>query len=82
MKEYEKHYQVGGIIKIRREPPFAKRFGFLIDTEHVIQKPPENKINSAMGVWILDKREILRQISFPFYIWTGKTKSIKRQRRT
>lgn len=77
----EKHYQPGNIIKIREEPPKAKRLGFLLHSTHVIQHPPENHINSAMAVWINDKNENLFYLQFPYWIWTGKI-AISKVKRT
>lgn len=68
----EKHYQPGNIIKIREEPPKARKLGFLLGSTHVIQPPPKNHINSAMAVWINDKNEKPFYLQFPYWIWTGK----------
>jgi len=82
MKESEKHYQVGNVIKIIRPPKFAKRFGLTVDTEHVIIKPPEGKLNSGLSIWVNDSRNIPFQIDFYMYVWTGKVVAPKRVRKT
>jgi hypothetical protein len=85
LKAYELHYQEGNIIQIRQEPERAKRYGFLLNSKHVIVKPPENRINTGLSVYVKDKRGIERQLAFPYWFWTGKTiqitlKKIKRKR--
>jgi len=81
MKAHEKHYQVGNIIRIRREPPRPKLSGFYLDTEHVIQKPPTGKLNTGMGVWVKNNQNKIRLLRFQYWFWTGKTEKITRTRR-
>ncbi|MFW6272207.1 MAG: hypothetical protein ACOC2U_00290 [bacterium] len=80
MKASEKYIQPGCKVKIRREPKTARITGFKKDTEHVIQKPPKNKINGHMGVWVKDKRNKLRFLHFQYYVNIAKnSKGIKRK---
>lgn len=90
----ERCYQVGNIIKIRKEPRRAKLFGFTMGSEHVIQNPPKEykghgtSINCHAGIWVHDVSKRLRFLSWEHYYWTGKTNGlnekykIKRKRRT
>jgi hypothetical protein len=74
----ERCYQVGNIIKIRKEPRRAKLFGFTMGTEHVIQNPPKEykghgtSINCHAGVWVNDVSNRLRFLSWEYYFWTGR----------
>jgi hypothetical protein len=81
MKECEKHYQVGNIIRIKREPPKARRYGFFLDSEHIIQEPPEKHLNTPMAIWLLTKQGELKSLQFFYWSWTGKTKENKRVRK-
>lgn len=81
LKPSELHYQVGNIIRITKEPNvFAKKFGFTVNSEHVIVKPPENRINSPMAVWVKDKNGIKADLPFHTWVWTGRTIKIKENR--
>lgn len=68
----EKSIQPGCIIRIKQEPPGARITGFTFGSEHVIQIPPENGINSQAGVWLHDKRKRLKYLHFPYWKTTGK----------
>jgi len=80
LKPSELHYQVGNIIRIIKEPKFAKKFGFTLNSEHVIVTPPKNGINSAIAVWIKDKNGMKVELPFYNWIWTGRTVKIKGNR--
>ena len=80
LKPSELHYQVGNIIRITKEPKFAKKLGFTFNSDHVIIKPPENRINSAMAVWIKDKNGMKVELPFYNWIWTGRTVKTKENR--
>lgn len=78
--ESQKLIQVGCIIRIKLEPPRAKRTGFLLDTEHVIQEPPKNYLNSRMGVWLKDNSGKLVNLLFTYWVTTNKKSETKRIR--
>lgn len=75
---HEKHYQIGNIVKICKEPPKARRYGFLLGTEHVIVEPPKGYKNTGMAVWVKDKRGELKSLTFYQCYWTGKKVRIRR----
>ena len=81
MKEYEKHYQVGNIIRIRKEPLRPNLSGFYLNTEHAIQTPPNGKLNTGLGVWVKNNQNKIRLLRYQYWIWTGKTTQIKRVRK-
>jgi len=60
----ELHYQIGNIVRIRKEPKRAKRDGFLLGSEHVIVEPPTGYLNCAGGVWVKNKNGKLKVYGF------------------
>lgn len=72
----ELHYQIGNIVRIRKEPERAKRDGFLLGSEHVIVEPPAGYLNSAMAIWVKNKNGITKSLRFYEYFWTGKKVNI------
>lgn len=77
IQPHEQHYQVGNIVRIIQEPPKARRNGFLLGTEHVIQNPPNGYKNSALEVWVFNKVGELKSLAFYEYLFTGKRKRIR-----
>jgi len=80
IKLHELSYQVGNVIKICKEPQKVRRTGFYLNSEHLIQKPPENHINSQMGIWVNDKNGKIRYLQFMYWSWTGRTNKVIRTR--
>jgi hypothetical protein len=76
---HQKSYQIGNIMRITKEPRMARRFGFTLNTEHVIVEPPENYLNCGGEVWVNDKKGIPRCLRFYECTWTGKVE--KRRKR-
>ena len=72
IKPSEQSIQPGRIVKITHEPPRARRYGFILGSEHIIQIPPKNGVNSHMGVWVKDKRENLYYLRCGYWITTPK----------
>ena len=81
MKEYEKHYQVGNIIRIRKEPPRPNLSGFYLNTEHAIQTPPNGKLNTGLGVWVKNNQNKICLLRFQYWEWAGNVEKIIRKRR-
>ena len=77
---HQRHYQVGNIVRIRKEPPKARSSGFLLGSLHVIKRPPEGSINSASAIWLQDKQRQLRSLQFMYWEWTGKVERVTRTR--
>lgn len=74
---HQRHYQVGNIVRIRKEPLKARRNGFLLGTEHIIQHPPKNSINSAGAIWLINRLGELKSLQFMYWTWTGKVRRVR-----
>jgi hypothetical protein len=72
IKPSEQSIQPGRIVKITHEPPRARRYGFILGSEHVIQPAPANGVNSYAGVWVKDKNGKLFWLHFPYWCTTAK----------
>lgn len=73
VKPWEKHYQVGNIVKIVIEPENGRRLGFRLGTEHPIVEPPNKEnLNCGGHIWVFDK--FGKHFCLPFYCykWLGK----------
>lgn len=77
---HQRHYQVGNVIRICKEPLKAKSYGFLLGSLHIIKQPPEGCINNASAIWLQDKQRHLRSLQFMYWQWTGKVERVTRTR--
>ncbi len=66
----DKYLQVGNLIKIKKEPPAAKRTGFFLNTFHQIVDPPENYVNSQASIWVKSKNGNKKQLQFMYWVTT------------
>lgn len=58
--------QEGYLVRVWREHPKAKKKGWKKDSVHEIQKPPKGYINSLAGVFILNKKNEIDFLHFPY----------------
>ena len=75
---HQRHYQVGNVVRICKEPPKARSSGFLLESLHVIENPPTGGVNTAGGIWLKDKHGKLRELQFMYWQWTGKVKRMSK----
>ena len=57
-----------------KEPAKPKRHGLFLGSEHVIQPPPKNGINSITAVWVKGRLDEL--IELPFWLWQTTPKKV------
>lgn len=81
MNKSENNIQPGCIVKIRRDTKRMRIDGFKEDTEHIIQNPPKNHINSLMSVFLKTKKGKLKQIPFYYFLTTAKKEKVKKLKR-